>query len=168
MIWVLRSGFSVLRLIRGEQFAEGPVKGKDAMTLSRTEIQNLLAGWNQAWEQHDLEGVMQLFHEDAVFENWTGARIRGKDNLEKAWGSWFRNHGGFRFTKEDTFIDEAEQKVLYRWQLEWPSWESGFEGAHEVRRGVDVLHFKDGKIITKLTYSKTTLEIGGQRIPLSA
>lgn len=111
---------------------------------------------------------MQLFHEDVLFENWTGARIRGRDSLEKAWASWFENHGDFRFTEEDTFIDEAEQKVLYRWQLEWPSWESGFEGGHEVRHGVDVLHFIDGKIIKKLTYCKTTLEIEGQRIPLSA
>ena len=111
---------------------------------------------------------MQLFHEDVLFENWTGAKIRGRDSLEKAWAPWFENHGGFRFTGEDTFIDEAEQKVLYRWQLDWPSMEKGFEGRPESRCGVDVLHFKDGKIIKKLTYCKTTLEIAGQRIPLSA
>ena len=138
------------------------------MLLSRSEIKNLLINWNQAWDGHDLEGVMQLFHDDVLFENWTGAKIRGRDNLEEAWASWFQNHGGFRFTEEDTFIDEAGQKVLYRWQLEWPSWESGFEGGHELRRGVDVLHFIDGKIIKKLTYCKTTLEIEGQRIQLSA
>ena len=136
--------------------------------LSRSEIKNLLVNWNQAWGRHDLEGVMQLFHEDILFENWTGARIRGRDNLKKAWASWFENHGGFRFTEEDTFIDAATQKVLYRWQLEWPSRESGFEGGHEVRRGVDVLHFKDRKIIKKLTYCKNTIEIEGQRIQLSA
>jgi hypothetical protein len=28
------------------------------------------------------------------------------------------------------------------------------------------MHFKDGKIIRKLTYSKTTLEIDGQRVRL--
>jgi len=136
--------------------------------LSRSAIKNLLIDWNQAWDRHDLEGVMQLFHEDVLFENWTGAKIRGRDSLEEAWAPWFENHGGFRFTGEDTFIDESEQKVLYRWQLDWPSMEKGFEGDHEVRHGVDVLHFKDGKIIKKLTYCKTTLEIEGQRIPLSA
>jgi len=137
------------------------------MLSSRSEIKSKLIKWNQAWDRHDLEGVMQLFHEDVLFENWTGAKIRGRDSLEKAWAPWFENHGGFRFTEEDTFIDEAEQKVLYRWQLDWPSMEKGFEGRPESRRGVDVLHFKDGKIIKKLTYSKTTLEIDGQRIPLS-
>jgi ketosteroid isomerase-like protein len=135
--------------------------------LSRSEIKNLLTKWNQAWNRHDFDGVMQLFHKDVLFENWTGAKARGRDNLEKAWAGWFENHGGFCFTEEDTFIDEAEQKVLYRWQLDWPTIESGFEGKHETRRGVDVLHFKDGKIISKLTYCKTTIEIEGQRIPLS-
>jgi len=56
--------------------------------------------------------------------------------------------------------------VLYRWQLERPSIEKGCEGKIEKRRGVDVLHFEDGKIIRKLTYSKTTIEIDGQRVRL--
>lgn len=136
--------------------------------LSRSNLKNLLKKWNQAWDRHDLDGVMQLFHEDVLFDNWTGARARGRDNLKKAWAGWFENHGGFRFTGEDTFIDETEQKVLYRWQLDWPSMERGFEGKHESRRGVDVLHFKDAKIIEKLTYCKTSIEIAGQRVSLTA
>ena len=80
---------------------------------------------------------------------------------------WFANHSGFRFTEEKTFIDEEGRKVLFRWQLDWPSLEKGYEGRPERRRGVDVLHFRDGKIIQKLTYSKTTLEINEERIRLS-
>jgi hypothetical protein len=67
---------------------------------------------------------------------------------------------------EETSIDESQRKVLYRWQPEWPSIEEGCEGKPEKRRGVDVMHFKDGTIIRKLTYSKTTLEIDGQRVRL--
>lgn len=136
--------------------------------LSRADIDKVLAKWNQAWNHHDLGGVMQLFHDDVLFENWTGAKTQGKENLLKAWTPWFENHNGFRFTGEDTFIDTLQQKVLYRWQLEWPSLESGLEGKLETRRGVDILHFEDGKIIKKLTYTKTTIEIEGKRLPLSA
>ena len=136
--------------------------------LSRADIVKGLTKWNQAWYHHDLAGVMQLFHDDVLFENWTGAKIQGKQNLLRVWTPWFENHNGFRFTAEDTFIDSDQQKVLYRWQLEWPSLESGLEGKLEIRRGVDVLHFKDGKIIKKLTYSKTTIEIEGKRVSLSA
>ena len=133
------------------------------MSLSRNEIEKALKQWNLAWDKHDLEGVMALFHEEVVFDNWTGGKIRGKEALRKAWNPWFANHGNFRFVEEETFIDEKEQKVLYRWSLEWPSFESGNEGKPEKRRGVDVIHFEDGKIINKFTYSKTTIEIDGKR-----
>jgi ketosteroid isomerase-like protein len=138
------------------------------MKLTRDEIRRALRKWNQAWDNHDLNGVMELFHDDVLFENWTGGKAEGKEVLRKAWAEWFENHREFRFTEEETFIDEAEQKALYRWQLQWPSVEKGHEGKHERRRGVDVLHFKDGKIIKKLTYSKTAITIDGQRVKLQA
>ena len=136
------------------------------MTLTRKEIMDALKQWNSAWDNYDLDGVVALFHDDVLFDNWTGGQVKGKENLRKAWSSWFANHGGFRFIEEETFIDEKEQKALYRWRLEWPSFEKGKEGRPEKRRGVDVIHFKDGRIINKLTYSKTTLEIDGERVRL--
>jgi len=138
------------------------------MVLTREEMIKTLTEWNAAWDNHDLDGVMKLFHDEILFDNWTGGQARGKENLRKAWSPWFANHGGFRFTEEETFIDIDEQKVLYRWQLDWPSFEEGYEGKPERRRGVDVLHFRDGKIINKLTYSKTTIEIDGEKVRLSA
>ena len=138
------------------------------MVLLREQIKKALTRWNQAWNNHDLNGVMELFHDEILFENWTGGRAKGKEALRQAWAPWFKNHGGFRFTEEETFIDEVEQKALYRWRLGWPSFEKGYEGNPEIRRGVDVLHFRDGKIIQKLTYSKTTVEIDGERVRLSA
>ncbi len=134
------------------------------MLLSRDEIKKAMTQWFITWDNHDLDSVMALFHEDIFFENWTGGKVRGHDALRKAWKSWFENHGGFKFIHEDLFIDETEQKVLYQWRLDWPSIEKGLEGKPEKRRGVDVIHFKDGKIIQKLTYSKTTLEIEGKRL----
>jgi len=136
------------------------------MKLSREEIKAAVIKWNRSWDEHDLDGVMELFHEEIIFDNWTGARAQGKEALRQAWTPWFTNHGGFRFSGEDIFIDETEQKVLYQWQLDWPSNEKGYEGKHERRRGVDILHFRDGKIFRKNTYSKTTIEIEGKRVKL--
>lgn len=136
--------------------------------LFREKIGEALTKWYLAWNEHDLDGVMELFHDDVLFENWTGAKIKGKRALRQAWTPWFTNHRGFRFTEEETFIDETEQKALYRWQLEWPSPEKGYKGRHERRRGIDVLHFQDGKIVCKLTYSKTTVEIDGIMVRLCA
>jgi ketosteroid isomerase-like protein len=136
--------------------------------LTRKQILEALRKWNQAWDEHDLDGVMALFHEAVVFENWTGGTVNGKDALRKAWAPWFADHGGFRFNEEETFIDEAQQKVLYRWRLDWPSMERGHQGEPERRRGVDVIHFQDGKIIRKLTYCKTTVDVDGKRVRLAA
>ena len=138
------------------------------MKLSANAIREILTDWFRAWDDHDLNGVMALFHDDILFENWTGGRAQGKEALQKAWFPWFEDHGNFIFAEEDTFIDETAQKVLYRWTLEWPSRERGYEGARERRRGVDVLHFRNGKIIEKLTYSKTVIEIDDKRVSLRA
>jgi ketosteroid isomerase-like protein len=138
------------------------------MVLTKEQIRNELHQWYMAWNDHNLEKVMELFHEEILFENWTGGHARGQEALRKAWTPWFAHHGGFRFTEEETFIDESEQKVLFRWILEWPSSEKGYEGKRETRRGVDVMHFQDGKIIKKLTYSKTILDIEGEKVTLSA
>ena len=138
------------------------------MVLTRAEIKAFVKRWCSAWDAHDLDAILNMCHEDILFENWTGAYVRGKERLRQGWAPWFADHGNFLFTDEDTFIDEIEQKVLYRWRLDWPSLEGGYEGRPERRRGVDLLHLKDGKVIEKLTYSKTTVEIDGKRVRLFA
>ena len=138
------------------------------MNLKREEIIRAMTEWEEHWNAHDIDRVMELFHDEVFFEHWHGARVQGKTKLREAWAPWFMDHGGFRFTLEDLFADEKAQKVLYRWQFEWPSMEKGFEGKPEKRRGVDVIRFEDGLIIEKLTYSKTVLEIDGAKVRLSA
>ncbi len=137
------------------------------MELTRKEIETIWNEWNRAWEKHDLEWVMDFFHDDILFDNWTGGSAKGKEQLRKVRQDWFINHGNFQFIQKEIFIDEKDQKLLYRWELIWPSFEKGYEGKTDKRRGVDVIHFKDGKIINKLTYSKTTLEIEGKRVKLT-
>ena len=39
------------------------------MKASREEIKDALKEWNLAWDNHDLDGVMQLFHDEILFEN---------------------------------------------------------------------------------------------------
>jgi ketosteroid isomerase-like protein len=136
--------------------------------LDREQTIAQLTRWNDAWNEHDLDRVVALLHDEVEFENWTGGSVRGKAALRQAWAPWFANHGGFHFTTEDLFVDEQAEKVLFRWALDWPSMEKGHEGKPERRRGVDVMHFRDGLIVKKYTYSKTTLAISGTRVKLSA
>ncbi len=136
--------------------------------MNSEEIKLALTDWNEAWNRHDLESVMKLFHEDVLFDNWTGARITGKETLKKAWQKWFENHGGFHFETEDLFVDGESQKAVFQWTLDWPSLEPAYKGKRERRRGVDIIHFQDGKIIKKITFSKTSLEIDNEIIKLTS
>ena len=67
------------------------------MKLTRNEIETALKKWNHAWDNHDLDGVMDLFHDEVQFDNWTGGRVHGNHALQKAWAPWINNHGDFRF-----------------------------------------------------------------------
>jgi SnoaL-like domain len=138
------------------------------MAITREEISVKFPIWLAAWDNYDLEGVLDFMHNNVVFENWNGAIVHGKTALRRAWHLWFENHGNFKFFTEDEFFDEVNQKMTFQWRLEWPSTEKNFLGLQETRRGVDLLHFVDGKIYKKLTFSKTTLNIESKIIPLCA
>ena len=138
------------------------------MKFSREEILTHFDIWLSAWDDHDLDGVMEFMHDDVVFENWNGSIVFGKIALKKSWTPWFIHHGDFRFINEDIFFDEREQKIAFQWKLEWPSLETQFKGRPETRRGVDLLHFREGKIIRKYTYSKTIVQIDSTPVYLMA
>lgn len=138
------------------------------MNLSKTEVYKKFELWLAAWNRHDLDGVMDLMHINVLFENWDGKTINGKELLHKLWIPWFANHNDFKFIQEDVFFDEEEQKMIFQWILEWHSIENKFKGEKEIRKGVDILEFKDGKIFKKVTYTKTTIQIGSTTIQLHA
>src|SRR6185312_3084533 len=138
------------------------------MNQSRIEMQRHFDQWLIAWNNHDIDGVMEFIHDEIVFENWDGRVISGKTNLKKSWGLWFMHHGNFKFILEDSFIDDVNQKMVFTWQLEWLSLEKKYIGKREKRRGVDILYLKDGKIVRKNTYSKTTIEIDSLLVMMHA
>jgi len=137
------------------------------MKPTTEEVKLVFKEWLKSWNNHDLEGVLSLFHNDVIFDNFTGTKIVGREMLQKVWKPWFLNHGNFMFFEEDIFFDEKEQKMLFMWRLEWPSSIKSYKDKLEIRRGVDVLYFSDGKIIQKLSYSKTTIKIDGTLVSLN-
>lgn len=138
------------------------------MGSSKTPLQDIITDWMAAWNRHDLQAVVALFDENAVFEAWTGAKVGGKARIMGAWSAWFADHGDFHFKVEDLVIDESSQKVAMVWRLTWPSTEDAYRGEPESRRGADVLHFANGKVTSKSTFSQTVLQISGKWVPLAA
>ena len=138
------------------------------MNLIKSEILAKLNAWIIAWNEHSLTSVMDFMHSDTVFENWNGDIVFGKIALQKSWSSWFKHHHNFKFTTEDIFIDEEDQKITFQWCLEWNSFEKKYIGKKEIRRGIDILHLHEGKISKKISYSKTNINIDSVSVKLSA
>jgi len=133
--------------------------------MTREELAGAVEKWLRAWNRHDLDEVMALFDEKAVFETWAGLRIEGRENIRKAWKEWF-GAGGFSFTSEETVLDEEAQTVVFPWLYAGPA--KCFGGKMEKRRGIDLIRFRDGMVIEKITYTKTSLEVEGRRITLTS
>ena len=59
--------------------------------LTRQEIETAFTKWGTAWNNHDLDGVMELFHNDIYFENsglagTVGVRMEAISNLNRIRG----------------------------------------------------------------------------------
>lgn len=127
------------------------------MSLTKTEAFKKFNLWLTAWNLHDLDGVMELMHDEIVFENWDGKIVKGKEMLRKAWMPWFFRHDDFKFIQEDIFFEVLEQKMVFQWWLNWLPSEINSRTQKEIRKGVDILHFKEDKIFRKITYSITPI-----------
>lgn len=134
------------------------------MSSLRNDLQNTVVKWMDDWNAHDLQAVMELFHDDAVFISWTGQQFKGKRSIRRAWTSWFKNHGDFYFAIDFLAIDEPESLVTFGWHLLWPSRKPAQSQKKEILQGVDILHFKDRQILTKQSFCQTVVSTSAQDI----
>jgi hypothetical protein len=131
------------------------------MNLKRHQIETIIKDWMEKFNNFDLPGVMEYFHDDIIFENWDDASIKGKKLLSRAWKTWFKNKN-FNFEIGNIHVDSDKQTAILEWHLQW-----FFNNNNESRRGIDILFFHDTKIITKKTYTKTLINIESAPVMLS-
>lgn len=136
------------------------------MQLTKPDICARFKTWLIAWDEYDLETVMDWMHEEVVFENWDGLTVNGKAALQKIWTPWFIFNGNFKFISEAEVVDEAAQQIAFQWRYEGPSFEKEYKGKQEIRRGTDIISLLEGKIVRKTSYSKTCIQIEAQPLIL--
>src|SRR5579872_2111932 len=119
-------------------------------TTDPAETETTLAAvdrFNEAFNRHDLDGVMALMTEDCVFETTSpspdGQRHVGQSAVRAAWEQLFGNSPHARFDAEEIFA--SGDRCTVRWRY-------SFAGGHI--RGVDVIRVRDGKVAEKLAYVK--------------
>ena len=109
--------------------------------------------FNEAFNRHDVPGMMQLMTEDCVFENSDpapdGTRYSGKEAVTQFWQDFFRQSPKARIEIEEIF-GMGNNRCVMRWRYQWVD-AAGKEG-HV--RGVDIFQVRDGLISEKLSYVK--------------
>ena len=126
--------------------------------MDRATLEDLTLRFTDAFNRNDLEAVMAMMAEDAVYEEFTGTVSRGKAAIRAAFVPQFRgDYGTMRFESEDLFADAATGKALIRWvcRLETRRGPAGW-------RGLDILHFDRGLVTRKLTYAKAKVPLLGE------
>jgi ketosteroid isomerase-like protein len=108
--------------------------------------------FNEAFDRHDVDGVMAAMTGDCVFENTCpppdGERYMGQGSVRTFWERFFSSSPDARFTTEDIFA--AKDRCVVRWRYDWTS----KDGTPSHIRGADIFRVRDGKVAEKFSYVK--------------
>jgi limonene-1,2-epoxide hydrolase len=121
--------------------------------MSRLETAiRIVLEFNEAFNRHDVAGMMQRMSDDCVFENTApapdGAVYSGKEAVTRFWQDFFRESPQAHIEIEEIF--SLGLRCVMRWRYDWVD-AAGKKG-HV--RGVDLFQVKDGSICQKLSYVK--------------
>jgi ketosteroid isomerase-like protein len=119
---------------------------------SWTVVHDVVRRFGEAWEAWDLDAIMALMADDAVFESTgpapDGVRVEGAAVIRAEWESMFAATRDASFVFEEAFV--SGDRATARWTFSW----TGEDGAPGHVRGVDVMRVADGKVAEKYSYVK--------------
>jgi len=114
-------------------------------------VVDVVQRFNDAFNRHDIDGVMALMSPDCVFENTRpapdGERVEGHARVRAAWEQFFARSPHAHFDTEEVFA--AGDRCVVRWAYSWVK-----DGKRGHVRGVDVFRVRDGQVAEKLSYVK--------------
>jgi uncharacterized protein (TIGR02246 family) len=121
--------------------------------MTRDEIERLTLDFTAAFNRDDLDAVMAYFADDGVYEELDDRRAVGKAAIREAFEPQFRgDYGEMRFVQEDLFIDAAAGKAMISWTCRLRT-----SRGPAAWRGLDLLHWKGGRLALKQTYGKAKM-----------
>ena len=120
--------------------------------MTRERLLDLTRRFTEAFNRDDLEAVTAYFAEDAVYDEFHGARHVGRAAIRAAFVPQFRgDFGRIRFETEDVFADAEARRSLISWTCRFETPERAGSW-----RGLDLLVFdEEGRVRHKSTYAKT-------------
>jgi steroid delta-isomerase-like uncharacterized protein len=112
-----------------------------------------LAGLFDAFNRHDVDGVMSYFADDCVFDGVAGpevygTRFEGREAIGKAFVATWTAMPDAHWDAHDHMV-HGDRAVS-----EWVFSGTALDGNRIEANGVDLFHLRDGKIVRKQAFRK--------------
>ena len=125
--------------------------------MDHDEAVDMIRAITTAFDEHDLDGIMAHFADDAVFENPRGPepygqRFVGREAVRNAFAGRFAGIPDIRYTDAEHFVDGD------RGASEWTLSGTMTSGQRIEVRGCDLWTFRDGKVARKDSFWKLRTE----------
>ena len=112
----------------------------------------IVLAFNEAFNRHDVAGMMQLMSDDCVTENTgpapDGEVYSGKEAVTQFWQDFFRESPQAHIEIEEIF--GLGERCVMRWRYDWVD----LAGNKGHVRGVDIFRVRSKLISERLSYVK--------------
>lgn len=113
----------------------------------------LLEAFADAWNRHDIDGLMACVTDDCIFETVSGAEVfgtrhQGYDAVRAAFAQAWQTFPDARWANGRHFVSGD------RGLSEWTFSGTAADGSRVVANGCDVFTFRDGRIAVKNAFRK--------------
>ena len=121
--------------------------------MDHDDAMRMLKAITTAFDEHDLEGIMVHFANDAIFEGPRGAdpwgtRFVGPEKIREGFAARFSGIPDIRYQQDEHFVDGD------RGASEWTLSGTTTEGQRIEVRGCDLWTLRDGQVVKKDSYWK--------------
>jgi steroid delta-isomerase-like uncharacterized protein len=129
------------------------------MSTSAEQLQETIAAYNAAWNEHDVQRIGSMHAPDMVFENHTaGERAEGQEalgHIARIFESWPDIHFRTRrlYVREDLVVQEWTATATHVKPMQRGEIVAEPSGERIEWKGMDVIPFEDGKVKRKDVYS---------------
>lgn len=122
-------------------------------------LENVIAAYGKAWNDHDIEAILALHTEDSVFENHTsGGKATGRDAIREILIGVFATFPDIRFDARRTYVRDGV--VTQEWTASGTLAIPFTKGSATVQptgrkvswNGVDVIPFVGNRVARKDVY----------------
>lgn len=117
---------------------------------SAAALEQMIERYNEAWNAHDLDAIIELHAPDMVFENHTAGERAEGEAVRDHIGQIFENWPDLRFDGVRTY---AREGVVTQ---EWMAFATHSSGKELSWAGVDVIPTENGLIKRKDVYSDSS------------